>query len=80
MRIDANNISNDAYIDFYASDNDGGLTEIHCGRVAVKKLETFLILYGSGWLSPTAGDSHHTGDSFKLIAEARNKINKKKQL
>lgn len=37
--------------------------------------ETYLVLYGSGFLSPIAGESHNTGNMFQLAATARHKIN-----
>jgi hypothetical protein len=83
LRISTENIKENAFIDFYAHDDgkgfwdDMGLSNIHCGRINIKESKTCLVLYGSGWLSPTAGSSHNTGEAFKLIAEARNEINKK---
>ena len=37
--------------------------------------ETFLVIYGSGFLRPDAGSSHNTGESFDKLATARHKIN-----
>lgn len=39
--------------------------------------ETFLVIYGSGFLRPDAGKEHNTGDMFQRTAEARHKINQK---
>ena len=39
--------------------------------------DTYLVLYGSGFLTPSDLTSHNTGDAFKKVAEARHKINKK---
>ncbi|MPS72962.1 MAG: hypothetical protein E2590_07385 [Chryseobacterium sp.] len=83
LRISTKNLQDGAYIDFYASDDGGtfdslGLTNIHCGRILVFQKSSCLVLYGSGWLSPTAGSNHHAGEAFKIIAEARNKLNQQK--
>ena len=37
--------------------------------------ETFLVIYGSGFLYPNAGSGHNTGKSFDKLATARHKIN-----
>lgn len=40
---------------------------------------TYIAIYGSGWLSPTfRGGSHNTGDAFKEVASARHRINREK--
>ncbi|MBW3521427.1 hypothetical protein [Chryseobacterium sp. NKUCC03_KSP] len=39
--------------------------------------DTYLVLYGSGFLTPQDLTSHNAGDSFKNVAEARDRINKK---
>lgn len=44
-------------------------------EVETKESYTYMAIYGSGFLSPDAGTSHDTGNSFKLLAEARNRIN-----
>lgn len=42
---------------------------------------TYIAIYGSGWLSPTfRGGSHNTGDAFKEVASARHRINREKIL
>lgn len=43
--------------------------------LVVKERETYLVLYGSGFLRPDSGSNHNTGDAFKKVAEARHKIN-----
>jgi hypothetical protein len=44
--------------------------------VSLKIKVTNLVLYGSGFIEPNAGNSHNTGDAFKEIAKARHEINK----
>ncbi|WP_062054660.1 hypothetical protein [Aquimarina longa] len=39
------------------------------------KTETYLVLYGSGYLAP-GYSGHNAGDAFKLVAEGRNEVNK----
>ncbi|MBL4746273.1 MAG: hypothetical protein JKY08_07880 [Flavobacteriaceae bacterium] len=39
--------------------------------------DTYLTIYGSGFLNPNELTHYNTGDAFKEVAEARNKINKK---
>jgi len=52
-----------------------GLEEVVSVEVVA---ETYLVLYGSGFLTPSDLTSHNTGDSFKKVAEARHKINQAK--
>ncbi|WP_172915064.1 hypothetical protein [Capnocytophaga canis] len=45
--------------------------------LVVKEKETYLVLYGSGFISPHITTNYNTGDAFKKVAEARHLINKK---
>jgi hypothetical protein len=39
--------------------------------------ETYLVIYGSGFLEPSNRRTHNIGDGFKNVAEARHAINKR---
>ena len=46
--------------------------------LVVKEKETFLVLYGSGFLTPlNIGGNYDTGNVFKKLGEARHKINQR---